>query len=421
MKKFTVAVLGCGNRGAHTYGELMHARQDRFEVAALCDVDRLRLRTFGERFGVPEGSRFVSEEEFFAQKRADLLVIATMDRDHVREGVRALSLGYDLLLEKPITDSREECEELLAAQRKYGGKVLVCHVLRYAPAFRKAAELLQGGAIGQLVAIQALEQVAYWHVAHSYVRGNWRRREETAPMILAKCCHDLDLLQYYAGSRAVSVSSVGDLVYFKRENAPEGAADRCVSCKYIESCPYSAKRVYIDTYRAQGSPQKALWPHTQVSSAYPMSEEELYRALREGPYGRCVYRCDNDVVDHQLVDVTFENGVKASLTMMGFTAGFGRIMRFFGTLGELVLDEGEDVLRLKVFGGEERTFAISSLGSVSSGHGGGDEGLVEDLYAVLSGASLPATSLEASVESHLMAFAAEESRLKGGELVLVHE
>ncbi len=421
MKKFTVAVLGCGNRGAQTYGALMYARKEQFEVVALCDVNTVRLATFGDRFGVPEKDRFTDEDVFLSEKRADLLVIATMDRDHVREGVRALALGYDLLLEKPITDNKKECEELLAAQKKYGGKVLVCHVLRYAPAFRKAAELLKSGAIGKLVSIQALEQVAFWHVAHSYVRGNWRRLDETAPMILAKCCHDLDLLQYYAGSRAVSVSSVGSLAWFKPENAPEGAADRCVFCKYIESCPYSAKKIYIDTYRAQGSPAQALWPHTQVSCAYPMSEEELYKALREGPYGRCVYRCDNDVVDHQLVNIRFENGVEASLTMMGFTAGCGRIVRFFGSHGEIVLDEIENFVKLKPFGGEEQTFAITDLGEVLSGHGGGDDGLVGDLYAVLSGETLPATSLEASVESHLIAYAAERSRLKGGELVPVHE
>ena len=421
MKKFTVAILGCGNRGAQTYGALMHARPEQFEVVALCDYNTTRLGNFGARFGVPEANRFTDEEVFLSEKRADLLVIATMDRDHVRQGVRALELGYDLLLEKPITDNKEECEQLLAAQKKYGGKVLVCHVLRYAPAFRKAAELLQSGAIGRLVTIQALEQVAYWHVAHSFVRGNWRRRDETAPMILAKCCHDLDLLQYYAGSRAVNVSSVGDLTYFKPENAPAEAADRCTSCKLIESCPYSAKRIYIDVYREQGCPEHAYWPQTQVSCADPMSEAELYKALEEGPYGRCAYKCDNDVVDHQLVDITFENGVKATLTMMGFTAGCGRIMRFFGTLGEIVLDEGDDTLKLKPFGGTEVVYKISELGYTATGHGGGDDGLVNDLYAVLSGESLPATSLAASVESHLMAFAAEKSRLEGGKLVPVHE
>ncbi len=415
--KFTVAIIGCGNRGAETYGKLLF-REENFSIAALCDSDGERLRHYGELFSVPQEELYSDEAEFFAERRADLLVIATMDADHVRQGIKALSLGYDLLLEKPISDRREELEALLAAQKEYGGKVLVCHVLRYAPAFVKAAELLKSGAIGKLVAIQALEQVAYWHQAHSYVRGNWRSRKETAPMILAKCCHDLDLLQYYANSRAESVSSVGDLVWFTPQNAPEGAAKRCTDCKYIESCPYSAKRIYVDRWLSSGK-LPAVWPQVQITSDYPLTEEKLLRAIQEGPYGRCVYFCDNDVVDHQLTEISFENGVKATLTMTAFTAGIGRIMRFFGTLGEIVLDEEADVVSLKPFGGERRDFRISALAEIDSGHGGGDQALVDTLYDVLCGKESE-TTLERSVESHLMAICAEESRLKGGALIRVH-
>lgn len=415
MKKFTVAILGCGNRGGDTYGNLL-TESGKFTVAALCDRDKARLAYYGARFG---GEMFSDEEEFFAKKRADVLVVATMDRDHVRQGIRGLELGYDLLLEKPISDSKEECEALLAAQKRSGGKVLVCHVLRYAPAFVLVEKLLRAGKIGQLVEIQALEQVAYWHMAHSFVRGNWRRRDETAPMILAKCCHDLDLLQFYAGSRAKTVSSVGDLAYFKPENAPLGAQKRCLTCPLVETCPYSAKRIYIDTWK-EGGCKPSIWPHIQITSAYPLTEKALYEALETGPYGRCVYACDNDVVDHQLVEIAFENGVKATLTMMGFTAGCGRIMRFHGTLGEIVLDELGDTVRLLPFGGKEEVYSISALGAVDSGHGGGDAGLCNMLYEVLSGGGTEGTSLAASIESHLMAFAAEDSRKMGGACISVH-
>lgn len=408
MKHFTAAILGCGNRGAETYGKLFK-ESGRISVVALCDPDEVRLQTYSDLFGA-EG--FSSEEEFFEKRRADLLVIASLDRDHVRQGIRALALGYDLLLEKPISDSREECEALLAAQKKYGGKVLVCHVLRYAPAFVKAKELLKEGAIGKLVSVQALERVAYWHVAHSYVRGNWRRRDETAPMILAKCCHDLDLLQYYACSRAKSISSTGELTYFKRENAPEGAAERCVRCKYVETCPYSAKRIYLDRWKAEGSPVSA-WPYLQAAR-YPLSEQSIGEAIEKGPYGRCVFACDNDVVDHQTAEIVFENSVTATLTMMGFTAECGRNYRFFGTLGDLELDEATDKLTLRKFGEPQRELKISALIEEGYGHGGGDRGLVARLIEVLSGEGTNETSLEASVESHLMAFAAEESRLQGG-------
>lgn len=415
--KFTVAILGCGNRGGATYGKLL-SEQENFTIAALCDRDGERLHYYGELFSVSAENRFLDEEVFFEKKRADLLVIATMDADHVRQAVKALSLGYDLLLEKPISDRREELEALLAAQKQYGGKVVVCHVLRYAPAFVKTAQLLKAGKIGKLVAIQALEQVAYWHQAHSFVRGNWRSREETAPMILAKCCHDLDLLQYYANSRAESISSVGDLTWFKPENAPEGAAKRCVDCKYADTCPYSAKRIYVDDWKKNGC-QPNVWPHIQITSDYPLTEEKLYTAIREGAYGRCVYFCDNDVVDHQLTEITFENGVKATLTMTAFTAGSGRIMRFFGTLGEIVLNEEEDVVSFKPYGGVREDFRISELAKIDSGHGGGDQGLVDTLYQVLCGQE-GETSLDRSVESHLMAICAEESRLKGGTLIRIH-
>ena len=418
-KKFSVAIIGCGNRGASTYGMLLMERKDEFEIVALCDYNQERLTSYGTRFSVPESERFLDEKVFFEKKRADILIVATMDADHVRQSIRALELGYDLLLEKPVSDKREELEALLAAQKKSGRKILVCHVLRYAPAFRKAAELIKSGAIGKLVAIQSIEQVAYWHQAHSFVRGNWRSREETAPMILAKCCHDLDLLQYYAGSRCKSISSVGDLMHFKPENAPKGAKKRCLDCPLIEECPYSAKKIYLDTFKEAGRPA-SIWPHIQITSAYPLTDEALIEALKTGPYGRCAYACDNDVVDHQLTDIVFENGVKATLTMMGFTSACGRIMKFFGTHGEVVLNEEEEYVRLKPFGGTAENYPIAELIAKDSAHGGGDQGLVDSLYAMLTGGADETTSLEHSVESHLMAICAEESRLAGGKLIQVH-
>ena len=416
-KVYSVAILGCGNRGAEIYGTLFHNNSDRFRIAALCDCNQARLSQYGQRFAVK--ALFQDEAEFLKEKRADLLVIATMDADHVRQCIDGLRLGYDILLEKPITDKREELDALLAAQKKYGGKILVCHVLRYAPGYLKIAEYLDGGAVGRLVAIQAIEQVAYWHQAHSFVRGNWRCHEETAPMILAKCCHDLDLLQYFAKSRCESVSSIGDLTYFNADNAPKEAAERCVKCPLMESCPYSAKRIYIDGWKEAGSPVSD-WPYNQLTSAYPITEQALYEALEKGPYGRCVYHCDNNVVDHQLTNFTFENGVKASLTMTAFTQDCGRRIRFLGTLGELFFDEVRDMIIVKRFGKEPETVKISSLLEKAFGHGGGEIGLLKSLYDMLSGKSTSATSLEASVESHLMALCAEESRLNGGKLIKVH-
>lgn len=419
MKIFSVAILGCGNRGVNTYGEYMFAEKDKFEITALCDIKKELLDKGRKKFCVPEENCFTDENEFFLKKRADAIVIATQDKDHVRHCLKAMALGYDILLEKPITDDKADCERILEAHKKYKNKILVCHVLRYAPAFVKVADLLNSGKIGRLVAIQALEQVSYWHQAHSYVRGNWRIAEETTPMILAKCCHDLDLLQYYAKSKCSSVSSVGDLTFFNAQNAPENTSERCVDCRLIDSCPYSAKRIYIDEWKAQGKPQ--YWPFSVLASEYDaVTEDELNKAIKYGEYGRCVFRCDNDVVDHQITQMTFDNGVKATLTMTAFTRNGGRIMTFFGTLGEIILNEEAGTIEIKLFGEQTQVINIMEMKEAGHAHGGGDKLLVTSFYNTLCGNENSSTTLEASIESHLMGICAEQSRRSGGELIKVH-
>ena len=418
MKKYTVAIIGVGARGGESYGQLIHKQKEKFEIVALCDTRKERLDRFGESFGVETNLRFLDEDAFFAEKRADLLVIATQDADHIRHAKKAFALGYDILLEKPITDKQEECIELLECQKKYGRKALVCHVLRYAPVFLKAYELIEKGEIGRLVAINALERVGFWHQAHSYVRGHWRSSKTATPMILAKCCHDLDLLQWYAKSKCKSVSSVGDLTYFNEENAPKGATARCVDCPHVNDCAYSAKVIYVHRWIADGRPE-GVFPFNTVTTA-PITEEKLYKAIEESPYGRCVFACDNDVVDHQIVSMTFDNGVKAELTMTAFTETGGRRMTFFGTQGELVLDEQANEIRLKKFIGKEEVFPMENIIEKGYNHGGGDFYLINTLYDMLEGRGEEVTSLSASVESHLMGICAEESRKEGGKLIFVH-
>lgn len=416
----SVAILGCGSRGI-TYGKLMRERVGGYEIVSLCDCKSIALNKAAEKFGVKEECLFLDEQEFFKEKRADLLIIATLDKDHVRQCLRALELGYDVLLEKPITDSKEECYALLDAQKKYGGKVVVCHVLRYAPAFVTAKRLIEEGAIGRLVEIDALEQVGYWHQAHSYVRGNWRRSEDTTPMIMAKCCHDLDLLQFYAAAKCESLSSVGDLTFFNEQNAPENSAEKCVNCQYVDECPYSARRCYIERWKHTGSAKDA-WPYNVICSTYPLTEEALEEAIRTTPYGRCVFRCDNDVVDHQITTCTFENGVKATLTMTGFTAEVGRRITFRGTYGEIELNEMLPYLELKKFGEKARRIELSETSEDSGfAHGGGDYKMIKELRKALTSAETGATSLVNSIESHLMCIVAEESRLAKGEKKYVHE
>ncbi len=414
----TVAILGCGNRGAYTYGALMAKKPDKYKIVALCDKSQARLQQWGDCFDVSKSARFLDCDTFFEKKRADVLVIATQDDTHVAFCLRALEVGYDILLEKPLTDKKDECFALLDAQKKYGGRVVVCHVLRYGKFFVMAKELLDKGAIGRLVSIQATEQVGYWHTAHSYVRGNWRNTADSAPMILAKCCHDLDLLQYYAGDACKMLSSVGNLAYFKPENAPDNATKRCLDCPLVDTCAYSAKRIYIDVWHSQGCPE-GCWPFGAITNTYPLTENALMDALRQGPYGRCVFHCDNNVVDHQLTQMTFENGVKASLAMMGFTHGGGRIYKFYGTEGEMILKD--DSIELKPFGKEPLLFDGQDNLEGGHAHGGGDNGLIDSLYEMMTDEVSRATSLANSIESHLMGICAEESRLANGKTVFVHE
>ncbi|MBQ7368530.1 MAG: Gfo/Idh/MocA family oxidoreductase [Clostridia bacterium] len=423
MKKiYTVAIIGTGARGADTYGKLLAKLPEKFKIVALCDLQQARLNRWSETFGVDKQNCFLDENEFFKTKRADLLVIGTQDKDHFGHAMKAFETGYDILLEKPITDRREECLALLEAQKKYNCKALVCHVLRYAPAYCKAAEIIDSGEIGKLVSIQAYEQVGYWHQAHSYVRGNWRNAEQSTPMILAKCCHDLDYLQFFAKSKCVNVSSIGDLTHFKASNAPEGSAKRCVDCKYVDTCPYSAKRIYIDRWKELSKCPTDGWPYSVIATP-PLTEEKLYEAIQNGPYGRCVYHCDNTAVDHQMTNMLFENGVTASLFMTGFNALGGRRITFCGTHGELIYDGRSETLNLWKFGEQQpNVINASELSKDASGygHGGGDFVLINTLYDMLEGQANSATSLEASIESHLMGIAAEESRKANGKLVSVH-
>ena len=415
-KIYKVAIIGAGIRGANVYGEIIKTMPHMFEVTAVCDKDPTRLANAGRKFKLEESSLYSDENKFFEERRADVLIIATQDAEHFRQCKKAFELGYDVLLEKPISDKKSECEELLEIQKKHQNKVLVCHVLRYSVGYQKAFELISKGKIGRLVALDWIEYVGYLRQAHSYVRGNWRNSDAAAPMILAKSCHDLDLIQHFAAAKCTTVSSVGDLAFFKPECAPEGAEARCTQCKYVNKCPYSAKRIYIDRWHEAGCPTNIV-PYNVIAPP-PATEEGLMAAIENGPYGRCVFHCDNNVVDHQMVQMSFENGVKATFTMMAFSSDDGRKASFFGTHGEIKLDEKNLILRR--FGEEEEIIPLSSLVSPCCTHGGGDVSILRALYDMLEGKKCESTSLEESMESHFIGIAAEESRLSGGKLIKVH-
>ena len=414
-----IAIAGVGSRGKNAYGLELLNMKDRAKVVAVADIDPERLALAGDAHGVPDEMRFPSAEAMLAMPRlADAMLVCTQDRQHVPHAVAALKKGYDVMMEKPISPKLEDLQEITKVARENGRRVVVCHVLRYTPFFQTIKKTIDSGVLGEIVSIQALENVRYWHQAHSFVRGNWRREEDTSPMILAKCCHDLDYLVWLCGKKCERVSSYGSLMYFKESNAPEGAALRCTQgCKAKESCPYDAEKIYLtnkDTGILCGNVE---WP-IDVLAENP-TEEKIRHAIETGPYGRCVFHCDNDVVDHQIVNMQMEGGASLSLTMSAFTSIGGRTIKVMGTLGDLWGDMHENKIRIGVFGKEPQVIDLGKEEKDFAGHGGGDRLLMEQFVDLMQGKKPDGTitTLETSVESHLVALAAEKSRLENGESI----
>ena len=411
----TLAILGMGSRGKNAYGMELLSLTDRAKVVAIAEPDEERRTLGGDAHHVPMENRFETAEELLSRERlADAMLICTQDRQHVGHALAALRRGYDVLLEKPVSPLQGELQELVRTARETGRRVVVCHVLRYTPFFQAIKRTVDEGRLGRIVNIQALENVRYWHQAHSFVRGNWRREEETSPMILAKCCHDLDYLIWLSQSRVQAVSSFGSLLYFRPENAPEGAALRCSDCQAREQCPYDAEKIYLTNAQTGVLAGHTDWP-VDVLSEHPC-EKTIREAIQNGPYGRCVFFCDNDVVDNQMVNLQMESGAVLSLCMSAFTSKGGRTIKVMGTLGDLWGDMDENIIRICEFGKEPEVIDLGKIDLDASGHGGGDRGLVLSFLDYLDGKgdSGTITTLETSVESHLAALAAEESRLKGG-------
>lgn len=418
MSILTCAVCGFGGRGCDSYASYQLAHPDQLRVTAVADPSGDRIRIAQTRYGVPAARCFRSGEELLAQpKLADVLIIATQDKDHMRYALPALEKGYHLLLEKPISDDLGECIALREQARRCGRIVMVCHVLRYAPFYETVHRLLQECRIGRLQSLQASENVGYWHFSHSYVRGNWRRRDESSPVILAKSCHDMDILRWLADAPCRRVSSFGSLGWFRAENAPEGSADRCIRCAVKSGCPYDAEKLYLTDERTGLLHGHNGWPCSVLVGTEP-TEAAVRRALETGPYGRCVYRCDNDVADHQVVNLEFEGGVTASFTLSAFSNDCHRTLVATGSMGEIFGDVEENRVTLHVFGKPAEVFDLDVEASEYAGHGGGDWRMMAELCRLLSSGETEArTGIDVSVESHAIALAAEESRLRGGAVM----
>ena len=401
MKPVTAVVLGAGSRGC-TYAGFAKAHPDLLQIVAVAEPRADRREQLADELNIPEENRFASWQELLARPgMADCAFVCTLDDDHTAPAVRAMELGYHLLLEKPMSNTEAECRLIVDTADRLRRKLAVCHVLRYTPFYMTLKDLIERGRVGEVTAINQIENVGYWHQAHSFVRGNWRTVRETSPMLLQKSCHDMDIILWLMGRDCRRVQSFGSLRHFTPDHAPEGAPERCLDgCPHAERCPYYAPRLYLNM-------KLTGWPVDVITT--DLSEEGRRRALREGPYGRCVYHCDNDVVDRQVVNLEFEDGAVATFTMTAFSADFSRQLKIFGTEGQITADMGTKQIVLHRFGEEKQIVSLDE-GLERSGHGGGDYGILRDFLQVLRDGGESRTSAAVSLQSHLICFAAERSR-----------
>ena len=407
MKKLKVVLIGAGGRGT-TYTNIMADNPDKFEVVAVAEPIDSRRKYIKEKHNLPEERCFTDWHPLFELgKIADMAIISTLDRDHFDPGMAAIGLGYDLLMEKPIAPTAEECNTLTAYAIEKNVKVVVCTVLRYTPFFITLKNIIDSGKIGDVMSINHEECVGNRHQSHSFVRGNWGNEGRSSCMLLQKSCHDTDILQWLIGKKCKKIQSFGNLSYFTEKNAPKGAPEFCIQgCPNGDKCMYNAVKMYVEDYTY------LHWLKPEIPYD-ELTEEIAFDVITNTGYGRCVYRCDNDVVDHQTVNMLFEDDVTVTFTMNAFNKG-GRYIHIMGTKGEIraALDENEPI---KVYLHEsDTTEEIPMVGKdgIDGGHGGGDEGIIEALYMYLSGTytgkSVP--EIDTSNENHLIVFAAEESR-----------
>ncbi|MDP7252665.1 MAG: Gfo/Idh/MocA family oxidoreductase [Planctomycetota bacterium] len=410
MSELTCMLVGAGIRGLQYVDHASSCDPD-FKPVAVAEPDDQRRNDFADRFGIPPERRFQTWQEAASHERmADCVINATRDHLHHASAVALLQHGYDMLLEKPIAPCREETLEIADTARGHGCKVMICHVLRYTPFYSKVKEILESGRLGRIMEIRMAENVSWHHFATGFVRGRFRNIKEGAPFILAKCCHDTDLMAWFmSGNPPRRVSSFGSLTYFRPENAPEGAADNCYDCPHLETCPFSAERIYV---------KGKIWRFRALTDFTGTSDEEAREALRRGPYSRCVWRCDNDVVDKQTLSVEFADGAIGTMNTSGVAARPDREIAVYGTKGELrgSLEDGKLIVReIEGPGGKYREELIDPKGGSGhelDGHGGGDSRLVADFIDVLRGKGTNRTCIEDSIYGHLIGYAAEDSRAK---------
>jgi Oxidoreductase family, NAD-binding Rossmann fold/Oxidoreductase family, C-terminal alpha/beta domain len=398
-KPITAITLGAGNRG-NVYGGYSLQYADQLDIIGVAEPIAIRNERYAQKHHIKAENRFTTWEDVFRRpKFADAIIITTPDNLHYGPCMKALEMGYDVLLEKPISPSEKECRDILALTKKSGRIVAVCHVLRYAPYFVKLKEIMNSGVLGEIISIQHMEPIEHIHMSHSYVRGNWHNSKQTTPIILAKSCHDLDILRWMVGKPCTHIQAFGNLQWFTEKNAPAGSTPRCSDGCAVESkCPYSALEIY---YRKRERNYVFDLPDDKDKQA-----EYVLQQLKTTNYGRCVYHMDNDQPDHYTTNILFDGGLTAAFSMEAFTSYEGRRTRVMGSMGDVVGDMSSFVMT-DFLTGQKTEWKQST-----DGHGGGDWRLVANWIQAVSkrDASLLTSTIDQSIESHVMGFMAEESR-----------
>ena len=404
MKKVTLAVIGAGCRGMYAYAPYLLENQHLGSVVAIAEPNEEKRNLFKEMYNIDEKNVFKDWQSLLENdKIADAIIIANNDEDHFKPAKMALEKGYDVLLEKPMSNKLDEIIKLGNLAKIHNDKIfMICHVLRYTPFYTELKRIVDSKELGELVNISHHENIGYWHFAHSFTRGNWRDSNASSPLILAKSCHDMDLLLWLTGKNCLSIASFGSLSHMREENfIKEYMSDKCVNCNIESDCPYSAKKIYLEDNKLVASLNAVCTNPTK---------ENLEKAIIDGPYGRCIYKCDNNVVDHMVNILEFEDNVTATFNLSAFTKECTRTTKLMFTHGEIGANHMKNIIDVYKFGDNSHKIIYPKV--QKSGHGGGDYGIIKDFISMVQNNNGDyKTSALKSVDSHIMAFAAEYARV----------
>ncbi|MFV0380220.1 MAG: Gfo/Idh/MocA family oxidoreductase [Anaerorhabdus sp.] len=421
MAKLKLALLGAGCRGKDTYANIILKNNLDAEFVAVVEPVKEKRNQMMQWFNIKSEMCFEYEDKFFEKgKICDAVIIATQDELHYKQAIGALNLGYDIILEKPISMSITETLEIEKLAREKNAKVLVCHVLRYHNLWNKIKKILDSGKLGKIISINHTENIGHYHMSHSFVRGMWNNSETSGPIVLTKSCHDLDLLSWLTDSKCKKISSFGNLSFFNETNAPKDSAKRCADCKINDSCPYEGMHVYTK--------EGGFSANSFTNNKNGISD--IKNGLDNTKYGNCVFRAGNNVCDNQTTIIEFENGVTCSFVLNAFTRESTREIKIYCEKGTIVADEkkikvtnfklrnlvsGEILKFLNIEHGISKTYRVKSIFNIKDyiyGHGGSDYRFTSSFVNALNKKEDAKTSIHNSIESHLMAFAAEKSRIE---------